>query len=84
MENFFISEKPVFFRAKNATVSTMRSGTDYCWLYCDFSTLIVIAKNNEKFSNWSKNRKKSGFVVSGLVDGSGGSKISPENVKCQL
>ena len=27
-------EKPFFIRAKNATVSTLRSGTDYCWLYC--------------------------------------------------
>jgi hypothetical protein len=32
---FFILEKPVFFRAKNDTVSTLRSGEDYCWLYCD-------------------------------------------------
>ena len=28
------SWKPIFFRAKNATVSILRSGTDYCWLYC--------------------------------------------------
>jgi hypothetical protein len=27
--------KTSFFRAKNATVSTLRSGTDYCWLYCE-------------------------------------------------
>ena len=29
-----ILEKSVSFRAKNASVSTLRSGTDYCWLYC--------------------------------------------------
>ena len=28
-------EKTYFFRAKNATVSTLRSGTDYCWIYCE-------------------------------------------------
>jgi hypothetical protein len=38
---FFITEKPVFFRAKNATVSTLRSGTDYCWLYCVSSNGLV-------------------------------------------
>ena len=27
-------EKPFFFRAKNATETTLRSGPDYCWLYC--------------------------------------------------
>ena len=39
MGKFFISEKPVIFRAKNATVSIERSGTDYCWLYCGFTAL---------------------------------------------
>ena len=38
----FISEKPFFFRAKNATVSTWRSGTDYCWLYCELVVLKMI------------------------------------------
>ena len=35
----FFSEKP-FFRAKNATVGTLRSETDYCWLYCVINTLM--------------------------------------------
>ena len=39
-----ISEKPIFFRAKNATVSTLRSGTDYCWLYCDRNLRVVVFK----------------------------------------
>ena len=30
----FYFRKTSFFRAKNATVTTQRSGTDYCWLYC--------------------------------------------------
>ena len=33
-------EKPFFIRAKNATVSTLRSETDYCWLYCVINTLM--------------------------------------------
>ena len=45
MEKKIISEKPVFFRAKNATVSTLRSGTDYCWLYCDFNSIRKLIKN---------------------------------------
>ena len=40
MEIFF-SEKPYFFRAKNATVSTLRSGTDYCWLYCGWKAVKI-------------------------------------------
>ena len=31
----FYFRKTSFFRAKNAIVSTGRSGTDYCWLYCE-------------------------------------------------
>ena len=34
----FFSEKPFFFGLKfewNLSVNTERSGTDYCWLYCE-------------------------------------------------
>ena len=34
------SWKNHFFRAKNATVSTLRSGTDFCWLFCGPSYFI--------------------------------------------
>jgi hypothetical protein len=44
LEKNFILEKPVFFRAKNATVSTLRSGTDYCWLYCELWSLPLASK----------------------------------------
>ena len=27
--------------AKNATVSKGRSGTDYCWLYCDLAVSFI-------------------------------------------
>ena len=36
---FFFSEKPFFLGLKferNLSVNTVRSGTDYCWLYCAF------------------------------------------------
>ena len=32
-KNFFF-QKNHFFRAKNATVTPWRSGTDFCWLFC--------------------------------------------------
>ena len=32
-------KKTGFFRAKNATVTTKRSETDYCWLYCGLNWL---------------------------------------------
>ena len=35
------SKNPYFFRAKNAIVSTLRSGTDYCWLYCGPISILV-------------------------------------------
>ena len=49
MGKFFISEKPVFFRAKNATVSTLRSGTDYCWLYCDDIVDVLATEETDFF-----------------------------------
>ena len=45
-KNFF-SEKPYYFRAKNATVSTLRSGTDYYWLYCEFTS------THPELQNWA-------------------------------
>ena len=41
MKKKIISEKPYFFRAKNATVSTLRSGTDFCWLFCALQVVKV-------------------------------------------
>ena len=40
---FFFSEKTFFFRAKNASVSAERYGTDYCWLYCDSNQSITLS-----------------------------------------
>ena len=37
---FLFSEKSHFFRTKNATVGTLRLGTDYCWLYCGSYPLV--------------------------------------------
>ena len=41
----FFSEKPFFCRAKNATVTTWRSGTDFCWLFC----VTLILKSTQYF-----------------------------------
>jgi hypothetical protein len=60
LEKIFISEKLVFFRAKNATVSTERSGTDYCWLYCAWQVLVDFLRADKKpdFVLWFQNRIK--------------------------
>ena len=42
-EDFFF-QKNHFFRAKNATVTTWRSGTDFCWLFCDYKHLLMSNK----------------------------------------
>ena len=42
--------KTSFFRAKNATVSTLRSGTDYCWLYCGKMSVVVICQTPQESS----------------------------------
>ena len=41
-EIFFFFRKNIFLRAKNATVSTLRSGTDYCWLYCGYFSICRV------------------------------------------
>ena len=55
---FFFFRKTIYFRAKNATVCTLRSGTDYCWLYCDARSLIqsvsVLNFLNFRHSNFSR------------------------------
>ena len=39
-KRYFFFRKKHFFRAKNATVCTLRSGTDFCWLFCGPSYFI--------------------------------------------
>ena len=58
MEKKIISEKPGFFRAKNATVSTERSGTDYCWLY-----ILLIDQGPLYVELKASNAKKDIFII---------------------
>ena len=42
---FFFQKNP-FFRAKNATATSWRSGTDFCWLFCAENPFgLVYSKN---------------------------------------
>ena len=53
MGRFFFSEKPFFLGLKfewNLSVNTERSGSDYCWLYCDSSHQEKKMKLQELYS----------------------------------